>query len=46
MPDKDDDVVNVDLDPEEALRILLDTDLRDAPEDGSTDEAENDNGDE
>lgn len=28
MPDKDDDVVNVDLEPEDALRILLDTDLR------------------
>ena len=33
MPDKDDDVVNVDLDPEDALVILLETDLRDAPED-------------
>ena len=28
MPDKDDDVVNVNLEPEEALRLLLDTDLR------------------
>jgi hypothetical protein len=32
MPDKDDDVVNVDLDPEEALRILLSTDPREPEE--------------
>ena len=31
--DDDDEVVNVDLDPEDALRILLDTDLRESEED-------------
>ena len=29
MPDKEDEVVNVALDPEEALRLLLAVDLRD-----------------
>ena len=29
MPDKDDEAVNVNLDPEDALRLLLDVDLRD-----------------
>ena len=37
MPDKDDDVVNVDLDPEDALRLLLVTDLR---EQESSDDAD------
>ena len=31
--DDDDEVVNVDLDPEDALRILLDTDLSESEED-------------
>ena len=28
MPDNEEDVLNVELDPEDALRLLLDTDLR------------------
>ena len=43
MADKDDDVVNVDLDPEDALVILLNTDLREPDkedEDTTDDESE------
>jgi hypothetical protein len=35
MPDREDDVVNVDMEPEDALRVLLETEYREPVEETS-----------